>query len=80
MLHWDQGFLNAMRLALGAPLADLGFAFNFVGSFETNNKPRRPFPAEDAYMVHATTGLLLAPAARAAYLRNISEAWARRGL
>ena len=79
-LHWDQGFLNAMRLRDSAPLADLGYAFNFVGSFETSNKASRPFAAEDAFMVHGTTGLLMAPDDRAAWLRGVVGRWTRRGL
>ena len=80
-LHWDQGFLNAMRVAYEAPLADLGYAFNYVGSFLTANAASRPFESPaDAFFVHGTTGLLLPPAERAAFLANVSDAWAARGL
>ncbi|KAH8098733.1 hypothetical protein JL720_1696 [Aureococcus anophagefferens] len=77
-LHWDQGFLNAMRVAYEAPLADLGYAFNYVGSFLTANAASRPFESPaDAFFVHGTTGLLLPPAERAAFLANVSDAWPR---
>ena len=79
--YWDQGFLNAMRVAYEAPLADLGYAFNYVGSFLTANAASRPFESPaDAFFVHGTTGLLLPPAERAAFLANVSDAWAARGL
>ena len=37
VLHWDQGYLNAMRLKYEVPLVDLGYAFNWVGSFHSTN-------------------------------------------
>lgn len=80
VLHWDQGFLNALRVKFRVPLVDLGYAFNYVGSFETSNKGTAPFAAGDAFFVHGTTGLLLPPAGRDAWLRNVSDAWAARGL
>ena len=80
VLHWDQGFLNAQRARYDVPLANLGYPFNYVGSFETTNVDRRPFHATDAFFVHGTTGLLMTWADRAAWLRNVSDVWALRGV
>ena len=57
-LLWDQGYLNAERLRRGVPLANLGYAFNYLGSFETDNKARAPQlgargGARDAFLVQA---------------------------
>ena len=80
-LHWDQGFLNAMRRKFRVPLVDLGYAFNYVGSFLTSNARHRPLDAPtDAFFVHGTTGLLMAPPDRDAFLRGVADAWAARGL
>ena len=59
----DQGYFNAMlHLSLHAfptQLYDLGFKYNYIGSFENVNKKRVSFRSKDAYIVHATTGVLL---------------------
>ena len=60
VLHWDQGYLNAMRLKYEVPLVDLGYAFNWVGSFHSTNRENAPFSAFDAFFVHGTTGLFSA--------------------
>ena len=52
-LHWDQGYLNAMRLKYDVPLVDLGYAFNWVGSFHSTNAGNAPFPA---FRVPSSTG------------------------
>ncbi|KAJ1446496.1 nucleotide-diphospho-sugar transferase-domain-containing protein [Pelagophyceae sp. CCMP2097] len=76
----DQWFVNAMRVRGGHALLDLGYAYNYVGSFETTNAQNAPFPAKEAWMVHATTGLLLDADSRAAYLTNIITGWDDLGL
>ncbi|KAJ8610100.1 hypothetical protein CTAYLR_007106, partial [Chrysophaeum taylorii] len=79
-LYWDQAYVNAMRARYDVPVATLGYRYNYLGSFETANRDNAPFPARDAYFVHATTGLLMSPADRTAYLRNITRDWGDRGL
>ena len=80
VLHWDQGYLNAMRLKYEVPLVDLGYAFNWVGSFHSTNAKTRRFPAFDAFFVHGTTGLFLPHLERGEYLVNVSRAWDLVGL
>lgn len=62
-LSGDQGYINAMLQSKiknwEVEVADLGFRFNYIGSFENMNKHKIAFKAEQAYIVHATTGLLL---------------------
>ena len=80
-LFWDQGILNARRSDFRFPLVDLGYEYNYVGSFETTNQATAPFPsATEAYMVHGTTGLLRPPEERRAYLEDVLMKWSRRGL
>ena len=79
-LLWDQGYLNAERLRRGVPLANLGYAFNYLGSFETDNKARAPRlgsrgGARDAFFVHGTTGLRRNATARLAYFEALVAAW-----
>jgi hypothetical protein len=80
VLHWDQGYLNAMVLKLRVPLVDLGYLFNWVGSFASTNAPNAPFPAREAFFVHGTTGLFLPHRERGEYLANLSRAWSDVGL
>ena len=80
VLHWDQGYLNAMRLKYEVPLVDLGYAFNWVGSFHSTNSENAPFSAFDAFFVHGTTGLFLPHLERGEYLINVSRAWDLVGL
>ena len=84
-LLWDQGYLNAERLRRGVPLANLGYAFNYLGSFETDNKARAPRlgsrgGARDAFFVHGTTGLRRNATARLAYFEALVAAWEADGL
>jgi hypothetical protein len=78
----------AQRLRRGVPLADLGYAFNFLGSFETDNAARAPQLAAprapqrgalDAFFVHGTTGLMLAPPARHEYFKAVVASWEAEG-
>jgi hypothetical protein len=85
MLLWDQGLLNARRRVLGVPLLDLGYRFNWVGSFNHSNDVQRPFNAAEAFAVHATTGLPRGSdgtvlEARMAFLKEIHSIWVGRGV
>ena len=75
--------MRNVRHKHGWPLGDLGYAFNYVGSFEGANAERRParLPnATDAYVVHATTGLAdSSTEGRLAFLRRIDHYWEVRG-
>jgi hypothetical protein len=64
------------------PLWDLGYAFNYVGSFESTNAPNRPLENSSmAYIVHATTGLGDSSSeGRSTYLSGIDASWTSRGL
>lgn len=57
-LFGDQGYLNAMAARHGVGVFDVGYKYNFVGSFETYNVHQITLRKYDAYIVHATTGLL----------------------
>jgi|MDSY01.2.fsa_nt_gb hypothetical protein len=80
VLLWDQGIINAKRRLLGVPLFDLGYNFNWVGSFNGSNAKRRPFDATDAYAAHATTGLPGFGRERMGFLADISTVWSDRGI
>jgi hypothetical protein len=80
VLLYDQGLLNARRLAHRVPLTDLGLDHNWLGSFNGSNAHRRPCDAVDAFAVHATTGLPDFGARRADFLGDVAAAWASRGL
>ena len=71
----EQGFLNAMRHSCGHPLHNLGYAFNWLGSFNGSNAERRPMNVTDAYMVHATTGLPGYGSDRVGFLGWLDGAW-----
>ena len=71
VLHWDQGYLNAMRLKYDVPLVDLGYAFNWVGSFHSTT-PKRLFPPSTRFFVHGTTGLFCRIGSEAATI-NVSR-------
>ena len=62
-LFGDQGYVNAMlqkkEFDFDSSFLDLGPRFNFVGSFENINRNKVDFLAEESYIAHATTGLLL---------------------
>jgi len=75
LLFWDQGFLNAQVNAFRIPIYNLGYRFNFVGSFFTTNFDKAPFSAIDAYLIHGTTGLLMNLQSRSHFFSNISETW-----
>jgi hypothetical protein len=77
---WDQGLLNARRRILGVPLHDLGYKFNWVGSFNGSNAHQRPFEAHDAFAVHATTGLPGFGEERAQFLQDLDDLWAGLGI
>lgn len=64
------------------PIWDLGYAFNFVGSFEGANAPRRPLQnSSEAFIVHATTGLRdSSDDGRATFLSGIHDSWTAQGL
>lgn len=80
VILWDQGLLNARRRLAGIGLHDLGLRFNWLGSFNSSNAHRRPCAAEDAFAVHATTGLPGFGAGRAAFLGELDATWAAKGL
>lgn len=61
-LYGDQGYINALLNSpesVGRGVVDLGYEFNYVGSLETTNRDRIELRAADAYVVHATTGLMV---------------------
>ena len=79
----DQAWFNAMRHKYRWPIADFGYHFNFMGSFEGLNAERRPLVnTTDAYVIHATTGLPGggSPEGRLSYLNGIHESWLVKGL
>lgn len=45
--------------------------------FTTHALVQAPFPAEDAYFVHGTTGLAMNVTQRAAYFENLTRTWRR---
>ena len=53
-----QGYLNAALNGHKIPVTDYGYRYNYVGSFENMNRHKLDLRAEEAYVVHATTGLL----------------------
>ena len=83
----DMPFLNAMRMATGHPLHDLGFKYNYIGSLAYHDE--RPFDPDQAFVVHASGGLSaihkkqtgeeLSAAQgielRCAFLRDIVQRW-----
>lgn len=78
----DQAWFNAMRHLYQWPIYDLGYSFNFVGSFEGDNLSKRPLEnSTDAFCIHATTGLPdNSVRGRLLYLNDIHESWQVRGI
>jgi hypothetical protein len=60
---------------------DLGYAFNYIGSFESVNSERRPFAnATEAFVVHATTGLADSSLrGREEYIASVASSWRAQG-
>lgn len=79
-LHGDQGVLNARVLAhAGAEFHDLGWRFNWLGSWHTANADKAPGPVDDAWVVHATTGLTAYGVDREEFLRALDLRWRPMG-
>jgi hypothetical protein len=77
---WDQGWINAHRVFHHIPLFNLGYKFNWVGSFNGSNAVTRPLDALDAFAVHATTGLPNYGRDRLDFISYVDEAWMELGL
>ena len=62
-IYGDQAYVNAMLHTslydFPSQLLNLGFGYNYIGSFENINRRKVSFASKDAYVVHATTGVLL---------------------
>ena len=75
LILWDQGFLNARRHSLGLEVHNLGYEYNYLGSFNGSNQRLRPFDVADAFMVHGTTGLPDYGKDRSAFFTWVASVW-----
>ena len=83
----DQAYINAALNSNDVPFFDLGYAYNYVGSFETTRRGAVDIRAEEAFVVHATTGIgqgtrneKESSDKREEFLRRIDMIWKEKGL